>query len=235
LEKLGFKSKRISARKERYRALVTAILNYSGKIHNFTAPKLPKITFTNTHVRYLSKIERDRLLEAYSDHTKPIFIVLCYQGCRTQEALQLKWKDINLINKTIFIAKSKNGEPRTIPMHNKVYETLLLLKEQRILENKFENETNIFLNKAGKPYKDTRGTASGGNPLKTSHKNACTKANIKDFKPHDWRHHWASWAVMSGIDFETIRRMGGWKSYDMLQRYAAVCTKHMQEAINRID
>ena len=46
--------------------------------------------------------------------------------------------------------------------------------------------------------------------------------------------HWASWCVMVGIDLETIRRMGGWKTLEMLQRYAAVSTDHMAEAMKKL-
>jgi hypothetical protein len=36
---------------------------------------------------------------------------------------------------------------------------------------------------------------------------------------------------MEGIDLETIRRMGGWKSLRMVERYAAVSTGHMDAAV----
>ncbi len=39
---------------------------------------------------------------------------------------------------------------------------------------------------------------------------------------------------MAGTDLETLRRMGGWKSLEMVQRYAAVSDDHMQEAVKRI-
>ena len=39
---------------------------------------------------------------------------------------------------------------------------------------------------------------------------------------------------MSGIDLETIKRMGGWKSLRMVERYAAVSTEHMEHAIEKI-
>jgi integrase len=55
-----------------------------------------------------------------------------------------------------------------------------------------------------------------------------------DFRLHDWRHHWASWMVMEGADLETIRKLGGWTSLDMVLRYAAVSTEHMAEAVARL-
>ena len=96
-------------------------------------------------------------------------------------------------------------------------------------------EGHVFLNRLGKPYTDTRDLViQGGNPLTRAHTSACARAGIADFTVHDWRHHWASHCVMAGIDLITIMRMGGWKSLRMVQRYAAVDTTHMNEAIRKL-
>lgn len=39
---------------------------------------------------------------------------------------------------------------------------------------------------------------------------------------------------MEGIDLKTIRRMGGWKSPHMTERYAAVGDEHMEKAVARL-
>ncbi|MCP4393037.1 MAG: site-specific integrase [Alphaproteobacteria bacterium] len=208
-----------------------AAINYAAKELDFKAPRLPSIKYKNKRVRWLTIEQRDKLLNSYNKHAKAPITMLCFQGCRTQEALQLQWNDIDLKRKTIYFAKTKNGEPRTIPMHKKVWWMLarMWIKRQKPFEG------HVFLSSRGKPYSDTRETESqGGNPLAKAHNTACSKAGIKNFTPHDWRHHWASWCVMSGIDIETIRNMGGWKSLSMLERYAAVSTTHMEEAINKI-
>ena len=98
-----------------------------------------------------------------------------------------------------------------------------------------EPDDHIFLNRFGEPYADTRDyDFQGGNPIAKAHRTACKRAGITDFRVHDWRHHWASQHVMAGTDLETLRRMGGWKSLDMVQRYVAVSDVHMQEAIKNI-
>ena len=76
------------------------------------------------------------------------------------------------------------------------------------------------------------------NPLRSAHASAVKKASIRpnggpDFTVHDWRHHFACHAIMNGTDFETLRRMGGWKDLRMVQNYGAVSTEHMAEAIAR--
>jgi integrase len=93
----------------------------------------------------------------------------------------------------------------------------------------------VFLNRRGEPYTDTRDLkVQGGNPLQTAHENACRRARIADLTVHDWRHHWTSHCVMAGVDLVTLMRLGGWKSLRMVQRYAAVDTNHMNEAVRKL-
>ena len=94
---------------------------------------------------------------------------------------------------------------------------------------------HVFLSARGRPYGDTRTyKLPGGNPLRKAHDTACRRAGVQNFTVHDWRHHWASWCVMSGIDLPTIQRMGGWAGLRMVERYVALSTDHMAEAIRRI-
>jgi integrase len=93
----------------------------------------------------------------------------------------------------------------------------------------------VFLNVRGQPYADTRDySLPGGNPIRKAHATACRRAGIRDFTPHDWRHHWASWCVMSGVDLVTLKRMGGWTTLAMVDRYAALDTEHMAAAIRKL-
>ena len=42
------------------------------------------------------------------------------------------------------------------------------------------------------------------------------------------------WLEMHKSTEETIRRMGGWKNLAMLERYAAISTDHMAEALKKL-
>lgn len=216
---------------ERFRATLQAALNHAQANRGIAVPRLPKIRFQNERVRWLSKPIRDKLLSSYAQHVQPIILTLCFQGCRTQEALQLQWEHVSLDLRTMFFPRTKNGHPRTVKMHVRVFDAISELAEKR----KHPTTGSVFLNRLGKPYADTRDyKLPGGNPLRQAHDTACTRAGVEDFTIHDWRHHWASWCVMSGIDLETIKRMGGWKTLRMLERYMAVSTEHMDAAVKKI-
>jgi len=216
---------------ERFRKVASAALNLLAKEHGFDAPKLPSMQVKNERVRFLTVEEQEKLLASYAKHVRPIALFLCYTGARTQEALQIVWRDIDFARNTAYFSRTKNGEPRTVPLHPRVRAELESIKADR----EPENADHVFLNRYGEPYADTRDYVfQGGNPIAKAHRTACKRAGVSDFRVHDWRHHWASRHVMHRTDFETLRRMGGWKSLVMVQRYAAVSDDHMQAAVASI-
>jgi integrase len=222
-------SKMKPATQARSRATLQAVLNEGGKALTFAAPKLSSIAQTTEEaVVYLTKEEQDRLLGSYNKWVAPIALMLCYQGMRTQEVLQLDWRNIDWTRRTAFIAKSKTGKQRTVPLHPRVYQTL----RADWAERKQPETGPVFLSNRKTGYADTRG--KGGNPIATAHGTACKAAKISAFRVHDWRHHWASWMVMSGCDLTTLMRLGGWSSPRMVQRYVALSVDHMAEAIARM-
>lgn len=217
---------------QRYRSTLMAALNYGCSIEGVAPPAITAVEVDNKRVRYLIDDERERLLAAYTDHVKPIALTLCFQGCRTDEALNLDWRHVTFDGPgRLFIAESKNGEARTVPMHRRVREAILELWQRR------RRPLNgiVFLNRFGDPYADSRDHKyRGGNPIRKAHDTACRRAGIEDFTPHDWRHDWACRAMMAGVDLETMKRLGGWKSINALERYTAVNIDHMEEAMRRM-
>ena len=216
---------------ERFRKTAQAALNMLGREHDFEAPRLPAIRFKNERARFLTTKEQDKLIAAYTKHVQPIALFLCFTGARTQECLQLKWRHVDFALNTVYFDRTKNGEVRAVPMHPRVRAALETIQADR----EPEPGDHVFLNRFGEGYADTRDYEfQGGNPIAKAHKTACKEAKITDFRVHDWRHHWASKHMQNGTDIETLRLWGGWKSLDMVQRYAAVSVDHQQEAIKNI-
>lgn len=218
---------------DRYRAVFQAAVNVHHELHDLPPIKIKAIPFDNERVRFLTKGDRDRLIDAYAPHTQPIITLLAFHGPRVQTALQMPWgvNGVDMEQEAIRLNHTKNAVIQSVPMHPRVKTMLLPLWEAAGCPAK----GHVFLNKHGQPYQDTRiATIPGGNPLKSVHKTACKRADIEDFMVHDWRHHWASHCVMAGIDLITIMHMGGWKSLRMVQRYASVGVEHMREAINKL-
>jgi integrase len=221
------------AGQDRYRSLLQACVNVYHDKHDLPAFKLKAIPYDNERIRFLSHVDRDRLIESYAARIRPIATMLAFQGPRTQEALQLRWGigGADMERRTLFFERTKTGNPRTVAMHPRVEAVLQALW----LRRGQPTSGHVFLTHFGVPYTDTRDLpVQGGNPIWKSHQTACGRASIEDFRVHDWRHHWASHCVMAGVDLPTLMRLGGWKSLRMVQRYAAVDTAHMQAAVLKL-
>ena len=63
---------------------------------------------------------------------------------------------------------------------------------------------------------------------------ALERTGISDFRFHDLRHTWASWHRQAGTSCDEFKSLGGWKSREMVDRYAKYATEHLAVAAARI-
>jgi len=75
-------------------------------------------------MRVLTGDEEHSLLEASSDHIKSILITALNTGMRYSEIINLCWKDANLDEVYLNVAKSKSGKSRQIPINSRLEEAL---------------------------------------------------------------------------------------------------------------
>jgi len=66
-------------------------------------------------------------------------------------------------------------------------------------------------------------------------KRSLKRAGIEKFRFHDLRHTWASWHVMNGTTLQELMELGGWKSFEMVLRYAHLAPEHLSTAAARIE
>ena len=221
---------------QRFRSTFRAAINYLADAEGFDPPRLPKRPkgerIDKKRIRFLSEAQADRLIKSYAEHVQPIAVTLRWQGLRIGEALRIGWDQVNWKANSIFIAESKNGEARTVAMNKKVRAALHKL----FVAQGSPGEGMVFLTQLGVPYHDPRlyKKFPSGSPIKKAHGTAVRRAAISDFHVHDWRHHWACQCVMAGIDLETIRQEGGWKSLRMVERYATVSAAHRTQAMRKL-
>ena len=168
----------------------------------------------NKRIRYLEKEELARLVDTCPDYLRPIVIVAFNTGMRKSEILHLKWSEIDVRNKIIYLVQTKNREVREIPMTDLVFKTLLKV-------SKNPNSPYVFCKKDGSPYRDIRGGFT----------NALKRAGIGDFRFHDLRHTFASHLVMAGVDLKTIQELLGHKTFEMTLRYSHLSPDHKRRAI----
>jgi integrase len=166
-------------------------------------------------IRYLTKPEAQQLLNECAEHLRPIVILALYTGMRLGEILNLKWENIDIRQKSIYIQTTKSGYSRDIPMAEPVY--FALGRVPKISEY-------VFCKKDGTRIQDIR----------TAFNNAIKRAQIEDFRFHDLRHTFASHLVMNGADLMTVKELLGHRTISMTLRYAHLSPEHKRKAVESL-
>jgi integrase len=170
--------------------------------------------------RYLGPEEVGRLLAACSDKLRPIVIVALHTGARRGEILGLRWEDLDLEQRTIRVADSKNGEARTVPMTDTVRKVLTAHEAARSGDCPW-----VFPSSAG-------GRRDNVNKAWQS---ARKRAGLGDFRFHDLRHTAASHLAMAGVDLRAIQEILGHKTFAMTLRYSHLSPQHKARAVLALD
>tara|TARA_Y200000002_G_scaffold90935_1_gene73194 strand:- start:6268 stop:7284 length:1017 start_codon:yes stop_codon:yes gene_type:complete len=211
----------------RYRSNLVAVLNHAhGEQPHITINKIPTRKTEKPKPRYLSKEEAERLINAYNPILQPLIYFLAYQGARTAEALSLKWEDIDMDKRRVTLWNTKNGDYRSLPIHSRVYEALRGINRER--------SGFVFLTPSGKPYSYT--SKKNGSPIKTAHKAALKRANIQQFKVHNWRSHWASRLVLDADATNySLMALGGWRSPASVVHYINLNPDHLVNTLEKLE
>ncbi|MET0105897.1 MAG: site-specific integrase [Sedimenticola sp.] len=181
-------------------------------------PRIRMLKEPKRRVRFLTREEADQLLRVLPAHLQSVVQFALATGCRMGEILSLEWARVDFERRVAWLdpGTTKNGEGRGIPLNR---EALLSL---RGLWGQHERWCFTF--------KGRRMERVG-----SAWKRALAQAEIENFRFHDLRHTWASWHVMSGTSLQELMELGGWKSYEMVLRYAHLAPEHLAEAAARIE
>ena len=198
---------------------ISAVLKYASSRGLCEGRQVQRPRQPKGRIRYLTPAEADRLIYATSEPMRPLLIFLFYTGARVSEALYLDWRQVVLPRAEVRFLKTKNGEPRGVPLHPRVVAALSALPNR---------EGPVFLKRDGKPYAIK---TDGGGQIKTGFNAACRRAGIADFHPHDCRHTWATWHYAANRDLAALMYLGGWNSERMVLRYAHVNVGHLAQSI----
>ena len=180
--------------------------NPCDEIGKAVKKKIPALVRRN---RFLHLEEEPRLIEQLKDrreHLLPAVRLALWTGMRRGEILRLRWSDLNFSSQPVtknvkaefhqippgwlFIERSKNGRPRSIPMCGKVRALLQALSED---ETRGEYVFQNF--QTGEQILDIKKGFTG----------AVAAAGIINLTFHDLRHTWSTRAAELGVP-EPVRR-----------------------------
>jgi len=170
----------------------------------------------NARDRWLTVEEEDTLLEKATNPVwlRALLITALHTGMRRGELLALTRKDIDFPRRLVRVERSKNGEKRSIPMSQTLYETLGTIKVQDISGTLFP----IAIRSLRAAYDET-----------------LAKAGITNFHFHDLRHTFATRLVQNGVDLYRVQKLLGHKSIAMTQRYAHHYPESLRSSVEVLD
>jgi len=157
------------------------------------------------------KLIEDPLLAACDALTFPILrsliIFAVETGMRRNEIMGLSWGDVDLPNRKAYLHTSKNGEPRQVPLTQRVLEVLKALNRDesgKVFPMTVYDLRGQF--SRAKAYAKERWADAGINPF-------------DDLRFHDLRHEALSRLSDAGLNVIELSCISGHKTLGMLKRY----------------
>jgi integrase len=172
--------------------------------------------------RFITVDEEKRLFQHLTgrrDHIRSVVTIALNTGMRRGEILRLQWEHVNFLARTIFIARSKTGRTRTIPMNDIVFKELMLLKQDA------GPKDFVFSNAR---------TGVNIDSIKTGWRNACEKAGLVNLRFHDTRHTFATRLRANGVHEWDIRDLLGHASVRMTSVYTHQTPANLCKAVNTL-
>ena len=208
----------------RYKSAVSVVFNYGCRHYNLTSNPvqlIPSLPEDNHRVRYLSTLERKRLLNACREACWPklylLVLIAITTGARRGELLGLKWSDIDFERQTAYVKTSKNGQPKVLPLTDTVVKELTSFRLQ---------DSSLIFNSEIKPDKAFC--------FNKQWRKALELAEVSNFRFHDLRHTTASYLAQSGASLLEIADVLGHKQISVTKRYAHLCIDHKEKLINSV-
>lgn len=175
----------------------------------------------NNIYRWLAVEEDAVLILACVEWLREIVIVALNTGMRQDEILSLKWQDVDLVHRTLLVAKSKNGSQRTIPLNQVVMSLLRVKGKVRHI--------------SGLVFPSMSGTKIDAHNLRRCYESALKKAGIDHIRFHDLRHTFATRLVQNGVDLYVVKELLGHNSIKMTMRYAHHYPESLRHGVEVLD
>ncbi len=174
--------------------------------------RLPKLPAGRT--KYLTPGELKAALGAAPEWMRAPMAFAACTGVRRGELLSLRWMDVDVPNRRLYLRETKNGTLRVLPLSVSALTILRCLPFGGA-------EGNVF---------------AGVDPrLSVYTTRVFKRIGIPDASFHTLRHTAASWMVQQGVDLYGVGQILGHKTPRMTQRYAHLSPDYMAGALGKLD
>jgi len=173
-------------------------------------------------IRFLTDAEAVRLVNACDPDLRALVRAALLTGCRFGELAALRAQDANLRTAQVYIAHSKSGRPRHVPLNP---EGSALFRE--LTTGKTGDEL-LFVRRDRRPW----GKNHHVRPLLK----ACQIAKVRPAVAfHELRHTYASHLAQAGVDLLTISKLLGHADTRVTAKhYAHLADRTLAAAVNKL-
>lgn len=213
--------------------ILRAVFRYAVEQNIISRDPCPKLKFKNNEKikKMLTEDEIRLLLSKAREENHEWFYVwalACYTGLRNGELYALKWDNVDLKKRIIYITHSwnkinglketKSGDDRVVEIAPSLVSILVELKEKTSDEFVLPRIRDWETGTQAKPLKDF---------LKI--------LNLPLIRFHDLRASWATIMLSKGIEPIKIMSMGGWKDLKTMQIYIRKSGINIQGITNMLN
>lgn len=166
---------------------------------------------------FLSDQQAQALLSTLPAHLSRLAEFCLETGLRQGNAKRLEWRHVDRRRNRIAFAagEMKNRSPLLVPLTQRACD---LLDECAGQHRRF-----VFTYRS-QPIKQ---------PTNTAWYAGLQRLGLGGVRFHDLRHTWASWHMGEGTDALVLQKLGGWKTAQMVSRYAHLSDQAAQSAVAR--
>lgn len=216
--------KETGATRNRYVALIRAILRAAALQWKWSksVPVLLTYKEPKRRIRYLKREQVDRLVELLGElpaHQKDMFLFALATGLRQGNVKRMQWDWIDLDERVAYLPEEEmKGSELAVPLNDLAVS---------ILERWAGAHPRHVFVYHGKPLQNVNTRAW---------QRVRREAGLHQFRWHcATRHTWASWLAQNGVNALELQELGGWKSPEMVRRYAALAPDHLRKHVAVID
>jgi integrase len=175
--------------------------------------RLPQLPQGKT--RYLTPGELKAALQLAPEWLRAPMAFAACTGVRRGEMLSLRWMDVDVANRRLYLRETKNGALRILPISEAALTVLQSLPGGAPGATVFAGVDAAFLS--------------------VYTKRIFKRLGIPDASFHTLRHTAASWMVQQGVDLYAVGQILGHKTPRMTQRYAHLSPEYMAGALGKLN
>lgn len=168
----------------------------------------------DVEVPVMTADEVEQLLEVarQDEQWGPLVVLIAYTGMRISEALDLKWTQVDLEERTLTVLKTKTGAKgrRTIPLTD---DAVAALKAQRSWQRRIRLAVGAGWRRTGLVFTTGVGTAIDPHNARRAQRRLLIKAGLPTNRPfHTMRHSLATRLLRQGVPMPVVSAILGHSS-----------------------